>query len=257
MSKRYLYSMLFLVVYLLGLLALIPANYLIKQLSPYAPQLEAVGVSGTLWQGSVQHLTVDAYELENLSWSLSPFPLLLGQAKIDFISVSAEQSIEGVASVGLSGDSIELNQLRVRFPLTQYAHQLQIAEFDLTGQIELQLDYLQYQLGVLDEGKGALIWRQAGMGDSLQLGDIQLDWQLQEGKVDGQLSDLDGPVEIEGSLDLSGAGQYQLNAQFEVKDNSDVSLKQTIRLFGRSIGENRVQLEKDGVLMMPAGLRLQ
>lgn len=257
MSKKFLYPLLFVVIYLVSLFAMLPANYVVKHLSLYAPQVTVKGISGTIWSGDIQYLQTNDIVLENLSWQLSPLSLLWGTAAIELFSVSAQQSIEGELKVALWGEEISLNHLRIRFPVSQYAQQMQISDYGLSGQFELQVEHLNYQLGVIESAKGALIWHQAGMTNSLQLGDLMLGWQLLEGEVDAELSDLSGPIDLDGTISLSHTGQYKANALLEVKDNSDVNLKQALRLLGKSVGENRIQFEKQGQLVMPPALRLQ
>ena len=261
MRSKFLYSLLFIVVYLISLVVMLPANYVVKQAKPHASQLVIDGVTGTLWSGEIEYLKADVVELTNVRWSLSPLALLLGEAQLEFISVSSEQSIEGTLELALWGDELELSDLWIRFPISLYEQQLGLAGLDLTGQIDFRLETINYQNGVVSNGLGVLVWRQAGISESLQLGDIQADWQQLEGRVEAALSDLDGPVAIDGSVALDHSGGYQLATQLEVKDNSNVNLKQTIRLLllegGRSIGENSVQLERKGRVSMPPWLQLQ
>ena len=147
MSHKFRYALLFVGIYLLSLVAMLPANYVVKQLESRTTQLTTHGVTGTLWSGEIQLLETEVASLENVQWTLSPLALLYGQLELNFLSVSSEQSFEGRAQLSLLDNGLSLSDLRVRFPVALYEQQLGLKGLELSGQLELQLAQLDIHDG--------------------------------------------------------------------------------------------------------------
>ena len=256
MKSRIGYFLLFLSVFVVCLIAMTPASFVVGKIQENVPDVTIYGASGTLWSGQGQAVAVPGALLKNVEWHLSPWALLTGHARLAFSSISSELHSEGVLDVDLLSESVTLHDTIVRFPVDTYAEQLGVADFDLTGQFELSLGQLHYQEGILSDLQGVFVWRDAGVSNALQLGDLQAEIEQQGDVLNATLSDLQGPISLSGTLALQGSGQYQIKSTLGAKDNSDVNLKQALRLLGRSIGESKVQVENKGQIAIPAWLRL-
>lgn len=256
MKSRIGYFLLFLSVFVLSMIVMTPASFVASKMQEYIPEVEMYGVDGTLWSGQSQAVVVSGELLKNVEWQLSPWPLLVGNVRLAFSSISSELHSEGVVDFDLLTKVVALSDTMIRFPIDHYANKLGIADFGLAGQFELNLAQLSYQDGVLSDVKGVFIWREAGVSNALQLGDLQAELQQQDGTLNATLSDLQGPVSLSGTFSLQGTGQYQIKSTLGARDNGDVNLKQALRLLGRSIGESKVQVENKGKITMPTWLAL-
>ncbi len=257
MKRIATFLLLFVSAYSLSLVVLAPAGFIANEIEKRYPNVELYGVEGSLWSGELRALKVEGNTLENLSWELSPFALLLGNAKLQLDSVSSQMQLNGTVTVGLLNHSIALSEMQLRFPLASYAQQLGIGGFDLQGLLELQLSQLDYEEGVVSGLTGHLVWRQAAIGEALSLGDLQVELSQEEGALEAVLSDQQGPISVNGELVLQDSGMYQLNTTMSARDASDINLKQALRLFGRTIGDNKFQAQKQGRIPLPAWFKLQ
>ena len=64
--------------YLLFLLVLAPAAWWLK-LVTLPPQVQLGPVSGTLWQGQIQAVSLNGYVLQQVNWQLKPWALFTGK----------------------------------------------------------------------------------------------------------------------------------------------------------------------------------
>ncbi len=256
MKSKIGYALLFFGVFLLSVLVMTPATYVASILEKKVDGLTLYGVEGTLWSGDMQALEIEGTVLENIEWSLSPLALLFGNAQLHMRSRSDELQGSGVVEIGLLNHEIILRDTTVKLPVEAYAPQLGLADFDLTGELELNLDQLKYQEGVIYDLSGLLVWHQAGISGALVLGTLQAEFTQQDGALEAVLSDREGPVKLEGELSLQSSGHYQFKSRLGARDESDLGLKQTLRLIGRTIDENRVEVKATGSVMLPRWLIL-
>ncbi|VAW87901.1 hypothetical protein MNBD_GAMMA18-1309 [hydrothermal vent metagenome] len=256
MKSRIGYALVFCGIYVLSLLAITPASFVSKELESQVEGLALYGVEGTLWSGELQALEINGIRLKNVEWSLSPFALLLGNARLQFALNSDELQSDGVVEIGLLSDSTTLRDVDIRFPIEKYAQQLGVAGFDLSGNIELNLHHLTYQNNLISGLSGVLVWYESGISGALAMGDIQADLEQHDGLLTAILSDRGGPVKLDGDLSLQGSGHYQFKSILEVRDDSDLSLKQTLRLMGRTVGDNRVEVNTNGQVALPVWIKL-
>ncbi len=250
------HAVLFFAVFFISLLTIAPANYFAQQMQGQIKGVTLQGVGGTLWSGNIQALEIEGFIIENIEWSLSPFALLLGHAQLDFSSLASDLQSAGRVDVNLFNQEIEISSAMLRFPLESYAQMLGVSELGLSGQLELQLEEASYHEGRISNTTGQLIWHQAGIKEALGLGTIEASLQQIDGELRATLNDREGPVIIGGEFIIQATGRYQFNATFSARDSSDVELKQTLRLMGRTIGENKVQVKDKGEIVLPKGLTL-
>jgi len=255
-KSRIGYALVFCGIYALSLLAITPASFVSEELEERVEGLALYGVKGTVWSGELQALEVNGTRLNNVEWSLSPLALLLGNMRLQFSLNSDGLQGEGVVEVDLLGDSVTLQDVDIRFPIEKYAQQLGVADFDLSGNIELNLYHLTYQDNLISGLSGVLVWYESGISGALEIGDIQADLEQHDGVLTAILSDRGGPVKLSGDLSLQDSGHYQFKSILEVRDNSDLSLKQTLRLMGRTVGDNRVEVNTNGQMALPVWVKL-
>lgn len=256
MKSRIGYALIFCGIYALSLLAITPASFVSEELEKRVEGLALYGVKGTAWSGELQALEINGTRLKNIEWSLSPFALLLGNAQLQFILNSDGLQGDGVVEVGLLSGSTTLRDVEIKFPIEKYAQQLGVADFDLSGNIELNLHHLTYQGNLISGLSGVLVWYESGISGALAMGDIQADLEQSDGLLTAILSDRGGPVKLNGDLSLQGSGHYQFKSILEARDNSDLSLKQTLRLMGRTVGDNRVEVNTKGQVALPVWIKL-
>ncbi|WP_394132887.1 type II secretion system protein N [Shewanella maritima] len=101
--------------YLVFLVVYMPANWLLS-VAPLPNNVSLTGVTGTLWQGRAAQVSFDKRSVEQVSWELSPWGLLLGRANIDFEIGNRNSLVNGRGYVSLSMSGIDAQDLRFEAP---------------------------------------------------------------------------------------------------------------------------------------------
>nr|WP_210147281.1 type II secretion system protein N [Shewanella sp. WXL01] len=102
-------------IYVFFLVAYVPANWLVS-IAPVPHNIKLSGVSGTLWQGQADMLKIDRRQIDQVSWQLNPWSLLLAQADLDVTIGTRATPVSGKANVTLSMSGIKAENLRFEAP---------------------------------------------------------------------------------------------------------------------------------------------
>ncbi len=102
--------------YLVFLLLLAPAAWWLK-LVALPPQVQLGPVSGTLWQGQIQAVSLNGYVLQQVNWQLKPWALFTGKLALSLDIGQIRQTTLPYAKAqlayGFSGLQLESSQLRL------------------------------------------------------------------------------------------------------------------------------------------------
>ncbi|MBB5017885.1 hypothetical protein HNQ59_001155 [Chitinivorax tropicus] len=182
--------------YLLFLVSTAPASLLPMVLDKVLPgRIGLIGLSGSIWQGHAQQLTLDGQVLaDKLDWSLSAWRLLTGRLGIDL------QATQGKAKVVADTDSILLKETQLSLPLPLLGQVVKpIGLYQLTGQGALNTQQFEWDRGVAS-GELVIEWRQAasGMVSLPTLGDYRLEAKAGPRGFSGKVSTLSGALNVSG-----------------------------------------------------------
>lgn len=196
-------------VFLIWLIATIPARLVLAHVSNALPAFYAEGVSGTIWSGSAARVAITApgfnHELGQTQWQLHPLALLGGKLALTLDAKNGRDRIASDAAVSLGG-RIELRNTDVSLPAALIRNWYPVpAQVD--GLLSLQLKSLSFANAVIDDLDGALTWQDAQVdfaGAPVKLGTLLAQLSLGDNgayKVD--LSDLGGPLGVAGLVLVS------------------------------------------------------
>jgi len=201
-------------VLMIGVLALaalvwfIPARWALPLLQAQWRGLRLEGVSGTLWQGRAERVSIgDGPDLGSVAWTLS-HRALLGDLRVGFDLRQPQLQAQGLLH-RLSASDVELHDVTLHMNVSLLGPQpwlrgepqgqlnLQVAQAQLQGHWPMQLD-------------ATGTWSQASLrtaGGELALGAVSLAMTGEDGALQGVLSDDgSGIVQTAGRLSLSPLG---------------------------------------------------
>ncbi len=209
------------------------------------------GFSGSLWRGSASRcllLLPGGYlHLGALNWSLQPFSLLLFSPTLSIDSAWGPQRISG--DITLRGAAeVELSEFEGNISAAVVRQFLPVA---LNGELSTRIEHLRLEEGLPQEAEGQLVWQRAAwMSPQGQqaLGSYALDFTQQaESPLEGRVLTLQGPVNAEGSVQLSGRAY---TVQVDITTDAgvmDPGLQRALSLMARPI-ENGYELLLEGRL---------
>lgn len=239
MKRKILWGLGLLAVYLLALLATVPAAQVLPRATPLLEanglQLAASGIEGSLWSGQVANASVNGIGLGQSEWSLSPWRLLVGEVGLGFKLAPLGGRVSGGARLGdnifaLSGVEGELPAAAILAGLPSLPIPVEVA-----GTVMLQLKTLDWASGKVEAADGTIVWRQAAVLAPMpaRLGDLKIELTPgPNGSLLGKLSDSGGPLGLKGDVVVS-YGSYRLTAILTPRANTDPALAQALTLLGQ------------------------
>ncbi len=222
--------------FLLVLIASAPAR-LIAYMLP-GDSIRVSGLSGSLWQGEASSAAVLTnvgwLQLGKTEWDLSVAYLLLLSPTIDIESRWGRQSLQGRLRLFPSG-KLRLNNVDASFSSSMARRWVPV---DLSGDVNLLLDALDFEAGQPSLGSGRLVWREAfwrGNRGSQSLGDYVLEFDISApGQGQAVVSTLSGPVRVDGSVALDGRS-YAVNARISSERQLDEELANALQLMAEPV----------------------
>lgn len=222
--------------FLLVLVARAPAH-LVGYLVP-AESVRLSGYSGTLWEGVAASSAVSTgagwMQLGRLQWSLSQLYLLLLSPTAELDSRWGQQRLNAHVRLYPSGD-IRVRALEGSFSAGLIKQWLPV---NLRGDINVTLADLELGDGLPQSGSGRLVWRRAAWRGNLgsqPLGDYVLQFEVTGSQaIQGRVSTLAGPIEVEGGLELNGRS-YAVDARLTSDQALDQELVQALQLMAAPV----------------------
>jgi general secretion pathway protein N len=226
-------AVLFAAAFLVVLLVHLPLRWSL----PLLPKaLQCQGAEGSLWSGRCAQLAWSAAGsgmlLGDVSWSMRPLRLLRTRLAFDVRIQRGGGQASGLVQLGLG--RIELLELAARGPLDPAL----IKGFPpgWSGEIEVSDARVRLEQGKLAAVDGTVVARNlvartprpTGWG-SYQLHIPRLS---SGGLAPGELKDLDGPLQLKGTLKIAPDFSWQLDGGVATRPGADPGLAQQIQFLG-------------------------
>jgi hypothetical protein len=194
--------------------------------------------SGKLWNGACAQLKVAGATLSNLQWQLQAWQFWRGKigAKIQLRDPQANGSVSLLYGIGgrVQGSDLEAN-LAVPSAL------MKSVPNGFSGNLKASLPSFELNKGVPVALQGTVqLQGLTKQQPHLELGDYELvlaenSWQ--NGALNGTLRDLGGPIRLSGTLMLSAAGAFELNAKLRASRRASVEITQLVEQLGPVDGD--------------------
>ena len=240
----------YLLFFLLCLAVALVINLPIGQVLPHLkipPTVELAGTSGTVIGGRVRQVSVNRFPLRDVRYRFQPSCIAL--LKVCY-QVDYEQGTTRVGYDLINGDT-EVDQTRVEYAASELSAYMPNMMVQPDGQLELNVEQMTIIAGVTAAANGKLIWRDLGMsaeGESLNLGDYQLEFSGNSQQYDFDLSDLDADLDVDGKGDVKANGQYSVDVKISSETTIDPKVKNLLDLFATTVSYNNYRVEQTGRL---------
>lgn len=247
-KKRFLYGALALVSYLIFVVALTPADRLYGLVKDKLP-LALYQLDGSVWQGRAAVATAGnpPQRLESLKWELQPAALLLGRAEA---AVSFKYDSRNVAAVvGRDPGGLFLRELKGSLAaktMETFAPQL---AFGLSGLFQIDFEEVALDGAQLRSAEGTIRWRDAGIElNNTSFGNFELVLTTTDGVINGAVRDIDGPLKVNGTLQLQPSGEYLFAGTVALRDQQRNDLRQGLRFVGKPDSKGAYTVKHQGQL---------
>ena len=198
--------------YVLFLFVTAPAAKLLPYFQPQMQGVRIAGVSGTLWSGSALQVSLPPVKLVSVDWQFEPLALLLGSVAFQLDGQLSGQPFSARAGRGLFAGPF-LSDVTGSVPAVDLMYWVGVRMVELDGQLEFDLDEVEFSPGSMPAVAGRLLWKPAMVLSpiELNLGLAELTTAIEsDGITRGQLVANGGALTTRGEVTLQPDGKYQL-----------------------------------------------
>jgi len=237
------------VLYLLFMLVLFPAR-LALGLAPLPAGVSVEGVSGSLWQGEASSVSAQGRQLEQVSWSLSPWSLLLGRANLDLHLGNRTSAVTGNGELSLSMSGIAAHNLKFSAP-----HDFLLGNSKLPfgaqvrGEVELYLANFSQGTPWCEQLTGKLNINDAGLKNQFgdyDLGNMAFGLDCREGRIQLKTDEKANQLGLDGILELDAGNKLLVKAKIRETDTQNDDMKKALAFLGNKDAEGYYPLEYKG-----------
>jgi len=235
--------------FLLCLIFALLFNWPVKQVLPQMKLPDTVslsGINGTVFNGTVQEISINGFPLRALDYSYQPSCIVL--LKVCY-KVSYEQGTFQLAYDVLNDDT-EISDARVEYPVSELLKHVPNVPVHPVGRVELMVDDLSMVQGEPVGLNGKLIWRDMGLDDDVKinLGDYQIVFTGNQKQYDFKLSDLDASLDVTGTGEIKADGQYSVDIKIAAETTIVPRVKNVLDLVAAKAAYNQYRFEQKGSL---------
>lgn len=234
--------------YLLFAILTVPASVLLGGFR--STGITAAGVEGTAWKGRAQMVQFQGVPIGRVEWDLHALALFTLRLQADVTVARTEGFAQSVLQLRPSG-VLTIRDLTASLPLAALAN---LAPKGWSGTVNLKFSEL-----VLEEG-----WPSAAIGtaDILNIeaagrspisGSYRLTFpapnaQPSEDTLVGALTDLEGPLQVVGQLELRKDRSYLLQGLVAARPDAPPAFAKQLQILGPPDQQGRRQFSLEGTL---------
>jgi len=239
-----------LLLYVVFLVATFPAEvaygYWKQSLGKREP-VTLTSLSGSIWSGKAGSSRIGGQAIDSLQWRIQPLSLLMGRAEVQWAFRVPNGYGKGYAGMNVMGN-VNLHDVEGLLPVLQVATLAGMGALKPDGSLAVNLDYVQIKGKVPTSLTGNITWHDAVVTllKPMSLGGLQVKFQSTDDTVKGVLSDDGGPLQVQGLLTLTQAGDYNLNLALSVRDPDQTDLANALRSLGRPDNRGQYHIKRSG-----------
>ena len=228
-----------------ALVILFPARVALNWFAP--PGINLSGIDGTVWSGTVDHLSIEGTYLSDIRWRAMPLKLITGKLAVAVSGNFASGIIETDVALGFGGD-VYLSDLAGSFPVQSL--QQFIGMTGLQGVLNVQFDYLHFSDGVPVEvdGTAEVSGLLIPLVSRTPLGGFRAEFFTQGAGIGASVLDTDGVVDLAGSLEIDADGNYQFLGLLAAKPATPPQIREQMRFLGSPNERGQYELRLEGQL---------
>ncbi|MBU1617866.1 MAG: type II secretion system protein N [Gammaproteobacteria bacterium] len=235
--------------YLVFLVLLAPAAWWLKLVSLPA-QVQLGPVTGTLWQGQVQAVSLNGYVLPQVNWQLKPWAFLMGKVALDLDIGQIRQTTLPYAkaqlSYGFSGLQLQSSQLRL--PVEPIVPLLKLRlPFQVAASGNMLLNIQDFSMGQpwCEQLAGKASWLEAKFqapSGWIDLKAIDANLSCEQGQLQ-LVTEPGNPLALNVTALIGEQGKYQLNGTMKPDASLPKEVHQAMQFVGQPDAEGRFTLK--------------
>lgn len=223
-------------IYIAFLIALFPASMALK-LAPLPSHIGAAGVSGSIWSGNIDSLSIGQRQLDHVRWELSPWALLLAKAKVDFQIGSRASAVNAKGVISYSAAGLSAEGLRFEAPDSFLVGNAKLPfRTEINGEVSLLVETLAQGTPWCEQLTGKLFLNQSHVKNQFgeyPLGNIELALTCVDGKVQLATDEAKNQLGIVGTVQLDEGNMIKLAAKVKETPEQPEDMRKSLNMLGQ------------------------
>jgi hypothetical protein len=229
---------------------MLPADFAYRQGARMLGPVVLSGVSGTLWDGHADGISVFGRDLGEIDWRMAKGAALRGRIAADVRIQGTDVDAAGMVERESSSD-LTLRDLRFRFPAEMLAPLFDVPGLELRGAISGVVADATLRAGVPVGATGNARWSEAGVAGSAvaRFADIVGEFAAQpDGSIAGTAhDDGSGHLSVDATFRAALTG-YEIDARLAARDG-DPDVQQALRGIGEPQPDGSTKIVLRGPMM--------
>ena len=235
--------------YLLFAIVTLPAQIALSRLESFG--VRAAGVSGTVWNGRTQVLTVNGVHLGGVEWDLHVLTLFAARLNADVRVKRNDGFLQTELSATPSG-RLHFEGLTGSLPLTALPPNAVRGGWTGTVNLKLASLVLDKNWPVSAEGTVEAIDVTGPSSKPVNLGSYKTTFPAgasEDGSLTGALTDIGGPLQITGTVQLKAADRsYHIDGMIAARPDAPRDVVNTLQFLGPPDEQGRRPFGTEGTM---------
>lgn len=237
------------IIYMLFMLSLFPARVALSLLA--LPKSVAIsGVSGTIWQGSLDRVAIGNRVLEHVRWNINFAKLFTGTLSSDLVFGNRASMVNGKGIAALSFSGISLSNLRVELPSEFLIGNARLPfQTKITGALNLIVPEFKQGLPWCESLEGKVFLDNLSVSNQFghyPLGNIALGLACDNGDIQASIDENGNKLGLQGLALIKANNKIDVNAKIRETSAQPKDLTMALSFLGRPDAEGYYSLNYQG-----------
>lgn len=205
------------------------------------------GISGTIWSGSANELSVGGLYLRGVKWRLRPLRLLTAKLALDVEANMVSGIVESTVAIGFGG-AITLTDLRTEVRLQNLGPMFDMP--GLSGVARADFERIAFRDGVPSSADGTVTITDlvAPLIHRNNIGGYRAEFMTTSDGIVASIEDAGGVYDIAASMTLYPDRRYQLLGKVGATERTSAELRERLRFLGTPDERGQHELRLEGRL---------
>lgn len=208
----------------------------------YIPQgnVQAQGISGTIWNGEAKQITLKKITLQNISWSVDPLKSLTSLALKSHLQIQdPDLNLAGLVGMNIS-QSLSLDNMQIEATGAFISKFQKLAK--IKGDIKADITHFELDQGELPVVDATIQWQQAELIAPIRIrpaGDYSIIITPNDKGLNAKISSHKAPLIINGEVNVDQQWKYTTNINIKAATVANRGIMNMLKMV---VGK----LERDG-----------
>jgi hypothetical protein len=209
-----------------------------------------VSLKGSLWRGKMEAINYQGIPLNKLKWKFTPSSLLLGKVGFDIEMWRMKHKL--VANVARTfGGDIRIYDIEGSLPASMIAKAIGLGQIAVDGEVDLNMSHLAIENERIASAEGEIKWLNPALLSpfAVKEGNLKAGVTTDDnGTIRIKINDLGGATSVDGELNLTNEGNYDLKGAIKPGAGSDPGLSSALKAMAKSQPDGSFRISFNGTL---------